>query len=130
MASLLDIMTPEDQAKMKEWADERLKPKYHQDIPTGLFLCAQLGYYYGWSAVVDFRRGYHVGIKHNNSEFVKIPFTYEEAVGLVEAAKKVHYRLKLDEGAIVAANNASCADAKNANKKIDVVNKLAKEAYK
>lgn len=129
MASLLDIMTPEDQAKMKQWAEDRLRPKYHQDIPTGLFLCAQLGYYYGWQAVVDFRRGYHIGMK-NNGTFTKLSFSYEEANGLVEAAKKVHYRLKLDEGAIVAANNASCADSKNANKKIEAVNKIAHEAYK
>lgn len=130
MASLYDIMTPEDRAKMEEWAKERLRPKYRQDIPTGLFLCAQLGYYYGWDAVVDFRRGYHIGVKHDSGNYVKIPFTYEEAVGLVEAAKKVHYRLKLDEGSIVAANNASCVDSKNANKKIEAVNKLAEEAYK
>lgn len=125
MPNLLDLMTDEDKEWVKQRTIERSQPKHKQDIPMPLFLCAQLGYYYGWGAVVDFRRGYHVGYNENGS--VKLyEFGLEDAIGLIEAARKVHYRLKLDEGRIHAANSLSTNDKKFAKSNADYVNQIVR----
>lgn len=135
MPNLLDLMTDDDKALVKTWAEQRQNPKHKQDIPTPLYICAQLGYYYGWDAVNDYRRGYSIGYEPvldendqptNELRMVRYAFTLQEAVGLIEAARKVHYRLKLDEGKVFAANNASCQDIKNANRTIKEVSEFAK----
>ena len=131
MPNLLDLMTEEDKALVKSWAEQRQNPKHKQDIPTPLYICAQLGYYYGWEAVNDYRRGYSIGYEPDATNptrlrMVRYAFTLDEAVGLIEAARKVHYRLKLDEGKVFAANNASCQDLKNANRTIKEVSEFAK----
>lgn len=136
MPNLLDLMTPEDRAIVQTWTEKRQNPQYKQDIPTPLYICAQLGYYYGWQAVMDYRRGYSIGYEPvvnkagqptGKLQKVRLAFTLEEAVGLIEAARKVHYRLKLDEGKVFAANNASCYDPKNANRTIKEVSDFARK---
>lgn len=126
MPNLLDLMTDEDKAWVKQRTVERSQPKYKQDIPMPLFLCAQLGYYYGWEAVVDFRLGYHVGYDAKG-QIKRYAFGLEDAVGLIEAARKVHYRLKMDEGRIHAANNLSTNDKKFAKANAEYVNQIAKK---
>lgn len=125
MPNLLDLMTDEDKAWVKQRTIERTTPKYKQDIPMPLFLCAQLGYYYGWDAVVDFRRGYHTGYDAKG-QITRYAFSLEDAVSLVEAARKVHYTIKLDEGRIHAATNVSSHDKKYAKSNADYVNNIAK----
>lgn len=135
MPNLLDLMTDEDKAAVQDMVAERTISKYKRDIPMPLFIAAQLGYYYGWDAVMDYRRGYSIGYepilnKAGNPtgelRMVRYAFQLDEAVGLIEAARKVHYRLSLDDGKINAANNASCRDPKNANKTITEVADFAK----
>lgn len=128
MPNLKDLMTPEDRELVKSWAEKRLKPKYKQDIPPGLFICGQLGYYYGWQAVVDFRRGYHVGIT-DDGKFTKMAFTFEDAVGLVEAASKVHYRLKTDEARMNSAHNASVYDKEYGKANAKYVENIERKAF-
>lgn len=138
MPSLLEIMTKEDQATVKRWAEERKHPKYKQDIPIPLFICAQLGYYYGWAAVMDYRRGYSIGyepeLDDNNLptghlKKVRLAFELEDAVGLIKAAEKLHYRLKLDEGRISAASIVSSQDRNYAKNNAAYVNQLSNRAY-
>lgn len=133
MNNLMDLMKPEDRATMERWVEERKHPKHKQEIPIPFFICAQLGYYYGWQAVVDYRRGYSIGYEEDGSltgclKKVRNAFELQDAVALIEAARKVHYLAKLDEGKITAANIASCQDRKNANTTIqqvqEFVNKL------
>lgn len=128
MPNLRDLMTPEDQELVKKWADERRNPKYKPDIPMPLYVCAQLGYYYGWQAVVDYRRGYQIGYKPNG-EIELLEFKLEDAVALIKAAEKVHYRQMMDNGRVDAATNLSSHDKKYARNNRDYVNKLAKDAY-
>lgn len=128
MRNLLDLMTPEDRETVKKWAEEKKNPKHKTDIPAPLFICAQLGYYYGWGAVVDFKRGYHIGYDEKGN-IKRYAFGLEEAVGLIKAAEKVNYRIKLDEGKINAAANVSSHDKKYASRNKDYVNELAKTVY-
>lgn len=124
MPNLLDLMTEEDRQLVKKWAVERKTPKHKQDIPMPLFLAAQLGYYYGWDAVVDYRRGYHIGIEAGIPK--RYAFTFEDAVALVKAAEKLHYLLKLDEGRIHAATQVSSGDKKYAKANAEYVNQIVK----
>lgn len=134
MPNLLDLMTEEDRQAVKGWTKTRQNPAHKQDIPTPLFIAAQLGYYYGWGAVQDFRRGYSLGYEYAKDKdgnltgelkLTRYKFDLEEAVGLIEAARKLHYNLKLTEGKVFAANNASCMDPKNANRVIKDVAEFA-----
>lgn len=93
MISLLDMMTNEDRTTVQQWAEMRKSPKYKQDIPIPYYTMAELGYYFGWQAVVDLKRGYHEGI-NTKGEPEQIQFTFEEACGLIKAADKVKYKLK------------------------------------
>lgn len=88
--NLLDMMTEADRALVASWAEDRKHPRYKQDIPVPYYVCAQLGHYYGWQAVVDLRRGHHIGIT-SKGERIRIPFSFEDAVALIEAAQKVEY---------------------------------------
>lgn len=124
MPNLLDLMTEEDKATVKRWAEERKNPKYKTDIPHPYYTMAQLGYYYGWEAVVDARRGYHVGVD-KNGKLIRLAFELEEAIALIKAAEKVHYKLKLDEGHINAAKHFSTYDKEYSKKQAEYVNKIA-----
>lgn len=135
MPNLLDLMTEEDRQTVKQWTAERKSPKYKQDIPVPLYICAQLGYYYGWNAVLDYRRGYSIGYEPELDEkehptgklqMVRYAFELEDAVGLIKAAEKLHYRLALDNGRINAASNVSSQDKKYAKSNKDYVNTIAK----
>lgn len=126
MANLLDLMTEEDRQTVKKWAEEKRFTKHKIDIPVPYFICGQLGYYYGWGAVVDFRRGYHEGIKPDGTP-CRLSFSLEDAVALIKAAEKVNYRIKLDEGRIHAASTVSSYDKRYANNNAEYVNTLANE---
>lgn len=78
MANLIDMMAPEDQKLVRSWALTRSESKYKRDIPPTLYIAAQLGHYFGWQAVMDYRN--------------KV-ISEEEAVGLIQAADKVSYNL-------------------------------------
>lgn len=126
MPNLMDLMTDEDRQTVKRWAEERKHPKYKTDIPHAYYTFAQLGYYYGWEAVVDARRGYHIGVD-DEGKITRLAFEYEDAVALIKAAEKVHYRLKLDEGDINAVKHFSSYDKQYNRKKCEYVNKLAEK---
>ena len=126
MPNLLDLMSPEDRETVAKWKVERQQTARAKEIPPGLLLCAKLGYYYGWEAVVDFRRGYHLGLD-DFGNWTRLGFTPEDAEALVDAAERVHYRLKLHEGRINAANSVSSTDKDWANSNAAWVNRLAKE---
>lgn len=128
MADLFSLLSPEDQQKTREWATKRRQSKYTRDIPPELYLAAQLGYYYGWQAVVDFRRGYHVGIDAQGNK-VKLAFTFAEASAFVEAAQKVHYRQMMDASKSSAAATVSSYDKDYATNNAEYVNEMAKRAY-
>lgn len=128
MADLFSLLSPEDQQKTREWAAKRRQTKYNRDIPPELYLAAQLGYYYGWQAVVDFRRGYHIGIDVSGKK-TKLSFTFAEASAFVEAAQKVHYRQMMDASKSNAAATVSSYDKEYAANNAAYVNELQDRAY-
>lgn len=88
--NLLDMMSEDDKLIVQNWAVEKLRPKYPQDIPIPYYTLAELGRYFGWEAVVDLKRGYHIGIKQDGTA-ERVRFTFEEATALIKAAEKVEY---------------------------------------
>lgn len=126
MAGLLEQLSPEDQAKVKEWSNKAKTSVHERDIPPELFIGAKLGYYYGWEAKVAFGRGYNIGIDENG-KLVKIPYTFDEAVADVRSAEKVHYRKLIENGDIIASANISSRDKNWATETIKLTNKLRKE---
>ena len=106
MADLFLLLSPEDKGKMEQWSAKQKENKYKQDIPQRLYIAAQLGYYYGWPAVVDFRRGYH------------------EAIAFIKAAEKVHYRQMVDQSRTIAATQVSSNDQTYADRNADYINEV------
>ena len=91
--NLLEMMTPEEQEKMKDAYKKRMRGDgtYKKEkIPPQIYLLAEAGVYFGWQAIVDARRGY-TEAKDDNGNLVKIPLTMEEFNGLVMAGKKFRY---------------------------------------
>lgn len=90
MSSLYEVLSTEDRQKVDNWVQTRSNPQYDRDIPAEYYLAAELGYFYGWGAVEAFLRGY---IKNTNKKAKTndLAFTFEDAVGFVEAARKVHF---------------------------------------
>lgn len=126
MPGLLEQLSPEDQAKVKDWSRKARTSVHERDIPPELFIGAKLGYYYGWEAKVAFGRGYNIGIDENG-KLVKIPYTFDEAVADVRSAEKVHYRKLIESGDIIASANISSRDKNWATETIKLTNKLRKE---
>lgn len=137
MPNLRDLMTPEERETMKRWAEERRNPKHKQDIPMPFYIAAQLGYYYGWQAVIDYRRGYSIGYEPELNKvgeptgkviIVREAFELEDAVALIEAARKVDYRMKIDGSRIQSATDVSSHDRKYAKKNAEYVNDIVRGA--
>lgn len=91
--NLLEMMTPEEQAKMRAAFQKRMAGDgtYKKDkIPPLIYLLAEAGVYFGWQAIVDAKRGY-TEAKDDEGNLVKIPLTMEEFNGLVMAGRKFRY---------------------------------------
>ena len=104
MANLIDLISAEDKAKVKRWADERFQPKYETDVPPEIYTMAELGYYYGWGAIEACLRGYYE-TSDATGKVKRVPLTPELMVALCKGAQKVKYRKALDEGEIAMAAN-------------------------
>lgn len=91
--NLLEMMTPEEQEKMNQAFEKRMRGDgtYKKEkIPPQIYLLAEAGVYFGWQAIVDARRGY-TEASDDNGNLVKIPLSMEEFNGLVMAGKKFRY---------------------------------------
>lgn len=125
---LFDQLNEDDKAKVRVWAENAKKPKHDGDIPPEFFIGAKLGFYYGWEARLAFGRGYTIGID-DDGKFIKIPYTFTEAVADVKAAEKVHYRNLIDNADFIASANVSSKSQGYAKSAIDYTNKIRKEVY-
>ena len=58
--SLLDLMSPEDKQKAIAKGKKRMERSKTQtlDVSPEMFVIAELGYYFGWEAVVAIKRGF------------------------------------------------------------------------
>lgn len=91
--NLLEMMTPEEQSKMRDAYKKRMKGDgtyKREKIPPMVYLLAEAGVYFGWQAIVDARRGY-TEARDEDGNLVKIPLSMEEFNGLVMAGKKFRY---------------------------------------
>lgn len=95
--SLLDLMSPEDRQKAIAKAEKRLERRKTQslDVSPEMFIVAELGYYFGWEAVVAIKRGF-ITTYDEKMNLKKSTFTLEEALALIEGAKKVWYSKVID----------------------------------
>lgn len=95
--SLLDLMSPEDKQKAIAKGKKRMERSKTQtlDVSPEMFVIAELGYYFGWEAVVAIKRGF-ITTYNDKMELKKSTFTLEEALALIEGAKKVWYSKVID----------------------------------
>lgn len=96
--SLLDLMSPEERDKALSRAAKRSASIKARSVAVSheMFLVGEMGYYFGWDAILAIRRGYTVTFDSAGKP-IKEPFTLEEAEVLVEAAKKVWYSKVIDQ---------------------------------
>lgn len=103
--SLLDLMPREEAQKAVERGKKRLernKSRKGLDVSPEIYLVAEFGYYFGWEGVLAIKRGYIE--KDENGNKVKEPFTLEEAMVLLEGARKVWYskNIEMAHGSLVS----------------------------
>lgn len=122
MANLLDLMKPEDRARVEDAYKKRmngdLSYRKGMHIPPEIHLVAELGCLYGWGAIEAAKRGYVEAfeVKHVSGERVerrtKIPLTLEEISVLVEAGRKVRYSAVVDDARATQAGVSSAMSKK------------------
>ena len=101
--SILDLMPAEQAKKAVERGKKRLdrnRDRKGIDISPEIYLTSEMGYYFGWDAVMAIRRGYTVVPGTNEKEV----FTLDEAMVLLEGARKVWYakNVEMAHGNLVA----------------------------
>jgi hypothetical protein len=110
--SLLDLMPEEDAKNVIDRAKRRIernKAKKGLNVSPEIFLVAEMGYYFGWEAVMAIRRGYTVVPGTNNKEV----FTLEEATVLLEGAKKVWYSKLIEQAHVGVVSNSFNSSSKS-----------------
>lgn len=87
--SLLDLMPEEDRQKAIERGRKRMNRNKSRktDVSPEIYLVAEMGYFFGWDAMLAVRRGYTVVPGTTEKEI----FTLDEAMVLLEGARKVWY---------------------------------------
>lgn len=115
--SLLDLLPEDEKKKAIARGKKRLKARKGQDISPELYVTAEFGYYFGWEGVLAIKRGYIEKVG-NDGSIIKEPFTLDEVLALLEAAKKVWYSKVMEQshGNLVAnqaAYSKSPADTFN-----------------
>lgn len=90
-------MSPEDKQKAIAKGKKRMERSKTQtlDVSPEMFVIAELGYYFGWEAVVAIKRGF-ITTYDEKMNLKKSTFTLEEALALIEGAKKVWYSKVID----------------------------------
>ena len=110
MSSFYATLNEEDKRTVDGWAEKARRSEYKRDIPYELYIKAQLGYFYGWQAMMAFARGYEIGVD-DEGNYIKLPYTFEDAVADVKAAEKVHYRYAMESADFNALSDASIQNA-------------------
>lgn len=75
---------------------ERQKSKQGLDVSPEIYTVAEFGYYFGWDGVIAIKRGY-IETVGSDGKVVKEPFTLEEAMVLLEGARKVWYSKLIEQ---------------------------------
>lgn len=88
--SLLDLMPEAERDKAIAKAEKRItaqQAKKGLSVSPEFYMAAEIGYYFGWEAIMALRRGYTVDPRSGDKE----QFTTVEAQLLLEGARKVWY---------------------------------------
>lgn len=83
--NLLDMMKPEEVRMMKDAYEKRMRgDSRYKSAPVSpvVYMLAELGFYFGWQAIVDAKRGFTEG---------NIPLTLDEISELTRAGRKIAY---------------------------------------
>ena len=102
--SLLDLMSTEDKEKAIARGRKRLEKAKGSAISPEMYVIAEFGYYFGFEGILAIKRGY-IEYTDAKGSVVKEPFTLDEVLALLEAAKKVWYSKVIDSahGTMVAS---------------------------
>lgn len=113
--NLLDLMPEADRNKAIERAERRYaknKSRRGLDVPPEFYSASELGYHYGWPAIMAYRRGYTIVPKTDEdlledkelnkdpawtSKYKREMLTTAESQLLLEGAKKVWYSKLLEQ---------------------------------
>ena len=106
MPNLLDLMSPEDKQKAIERGKKRMAKNKDSSISPELYVVAEFGYYFGFEGILAIKRGY-IDKLDNEGNLVQEPFTLEEVLALIEAAKKVWYSKVIDSAHGTLVGSAS-----------------------
>lgn len=88
--SLLDLMSKEDREKAIARGHKRIQQNKGAKVSPAIYTVAEFGYYFGWEGVLAIKRGY-IEKADSKGNLVKEPFTLDEVLVLLEAARKVWY---------------------------------------
>ena len=102
--NLLDLMSPEDKEKAIARGRKRLDKAKGSSISPEMYVIAEFGYYFGFEGILAIKRGY-IDVVGSDGKVVHEPFTLDEVLALLEAAKKVWYSKVIDSahGTMVAS---------------------------
>lgn len=108
--SLLDLMPKEEAEKAKERARRRIARQQAKrpDVTPEIYLVSELGYYFGWDAVLAARRGYTVDPITGEKEIL----TLEEIQVLLEGARKVWYSKLVEQSQVAIIGNTFRSSSK------------------
>ncbi len=107
--SLLELMPQDERDKAIERGRRRMdrqRTKRGLDVSPEIYIVAEFGYYFGWEAVLAIKRGYIERIGPDDS-IIKDPFTLDEALVLLEGARKVWYSKLTEQGHAALIANTS-----------------------
>lgn len=118
--NLLDLMPKEEREKALARAEKRMSKRTGKVAPE-MYLIAEAGYYFGWQAIVDIKRGY-IEYKDKDGNNKQAILTLEEVSALVDAASKVWYTKVIDQShgsfaATISANAKTPSEAFNQSMK-------------
>lgn len=117
--SLLDLMPKEEAEKAIERGRKRMQRNKGSKVSPEMYTVAEFGYYFGWEGVLAIKRGY-IDKTDSKGNVVKEPFTLDEVLVLLEAARKVWYSKVIEQShgnmvASIGAQSKSPSDSFNTN---------------
>lgn len=121
--NLLEMMTPEDQEKMKRAFEQRMRGDgtYKKEkIPSHIYLLAEAGIYFGWDAIRDALRGYIEAEEideEGKTKKIHIPLDMDMFNALVMAGKKYHFSDLINKARSVHAGVSASIATKSSQAK-------------
>lgn len=114
MPDLFELLSEKDKEKVRGWAKQAMNPKHETEIPPEVYIIAEAGHYWGWSAIEAIIRGY-IEMKNDAGKTIRHKLTTETVVALCKAERKLRYRELIDNGDMALRANIS-AGAKEPGK--------------